>query len=86
MDTTEKVLVKFKGVEERQTIYIDPDEVEGIITIDAIQTNVHLPHENKDIVLIRTKKNSYGVAEPIAVVLAKLGILVRDKISLDVKE
>lgn len=67
-------LVKFKGAEERQTVWIDPEKVEGVIRIEPILSSLHLPDSNKDIIVIRTSKYSYGVSEPIDDVLIKLGI------------
>lgn len=67
-------LVKFKGAEERQTVWIDPKKVEGVIRIEPILSSLHLPDSNKDIIVIRTSKYSYGVSEPIDDVLIKLGI------------
>lgn len=67
--------VKFKGVDDRTSFYIDPRNVDAIQTIDSIKTNLVLSTDDKDVVIIRTSNNfSFATSESIDEVLKKLDV------------
>lgn len=67
--------VKFKGVDDRTSFYIDPWNVDAIQTVDAIKTNLVLSTDDKDVVIIRTSNNfSFATSESIDEVLKKLDV------------
>lgn len=79
LDIMPKDVVKFEGAEERQTIYLDPTKVEALIVVSALDTSLQLPDSmNKNIIVARTDKHSYGLGESVETVLDKLGWIVTE--------